>query len=91
MTVKRSISLTDQIDEFARKLVEEGRFASLSAVVQHSLATVKAEMEKEDAELEAFKEMMLRRSNGPFIPLDEFMGRVEKMIAERRREVELDN
>ena len=37
MTVKSSISLTDEQDTFARALVEKGRYGSLSAVLQQGL------------------------------------------------------
>ena len=34
MTVKTSVSLTDQQNAFARRMVEEGRYSSVSAVIQ---------------------------------------------------------
>lgn len=37
MSVKSSISLTDQQDAFARSLVESGRYSSMSSVLQQGL------------------------------------------------------
>ncbi|WP_423210693.1 ribbon-helix-helix domain-containing protein [Paracoccus yeei] len=37
MTVKSSISLSDEHHAFARAQVQDGRFSSVSAVVQHGL------------------------------------------------------
>jgi Arc/MetJ-type ribon-helix-helix transcriptional regulator len=37
LTVKPTISLTDQAHDFARSLVDQDKFASFSAVVQHGL------------------------------------------------------
>jgi antitoxin ParD1/3/4 len=37
MGAKSSISLSDQQDAFARRLVEQSRFSSVSAVVQNGL------------------------------------------------------
>ena len=51
MSVKASISISAQQEAFARALVEEGRFASLSAVMQHGLELLRAETETREAEL----------------------------------------
>lgn len=51
MSVKASVSITDQQDKFARSLVAEGRYSSLSAVVQRGLELVRSECEREEAEL----------------------------------------
>jgi len=45
MSVKASVSISDQQDSFARRLVEEGRYASLSAVVQRGLELLRQETE----------------------------------------------
>lgn len=82
MTVKSSISLTDQQDAFARRLVAEGRFSSLSAVVQHGLELLQRESESTDA----LRALLDQRRQGPFISPEEMATRVEKMLADRRRE-----
>ena len=49
MTVKSSISLTDEQHAFARALVEAGRYASLSAVLQHGLDLLRQRTDAEDS------------------------------------------
>jgi antitoxin ParD1/3/4 len=43
MTAKTSISLTDSQEAFARGLVARGRYASVSAVLQHGLELLRSE------------------------------------------------
>ena len=62
MTVKPTVSLTDQAHEFARGLVASGRFASLSAVVQHGLRLVEREQEEHRARLDAIRADLERRA-----------------------------
>ena len=45
MSVKASISLTDSQEAFARTLVAEGRYASLSAVLQQGLELLRHQTE----------------------------------------------
>ena len=47
MTVKSSISLSDEHHAFARAQVQDGRFASVSAVVQHGLDLLRQRAEAE--------------------------------------------
>lgn len=86
MTVKASISLTDAQERFARRLVAEGRFSSLSAVMQHGLDRLRQEVEREEAEREALRALLEERRRGPFVPMDEFRERTERMIARKRAE-----
>ena len=55
MSVKASVSISDQQDAFARDLVADGQYASLSAVVQRGLELLRAEKEREAAELAALR------------------------------------
>ena len=55
MFVKVSVSISGQQEAFARKLVEEGRFSNLSALVQHGLELVREEMGLKAEELAALK------------------------------------
>lgn len=71
MTVKPTISLTDQAHAFAKSLVEEGKFASLSAVVQHGVMLVKREEEAHLVRLEAIREDLERRATGPSLTLEQ--------------------
>lgn len=82
MTVKTSISLTDAQGAYAAKLVEEGRYSSLSAVLQQGLEMLRAETEAKDAELAALKALLTERAKGPFISMEEGRRQTERMIAE---------
>ncbi|MBI1187643.1 MAG: type II toxin-antitoxin system ParD family antitoxin [Alphaproteobacteria bacterium] len=82
MTVKTSISLTDAQEAFARKLVEEGRYASLSAVLQQGLELLRSETEAKDAELAALRALLEERAKGPFLSMEESDQAIDKMIAE---------
>ena len=87
MTVKASISLTDEQHAFAKALVETGRYASLSAVVQHGLDLVRQHTDAEMLETEALRELLSRRCRGEFVSADEMDVRLERMFAEKRRGV----
>lgn len=67
MTVKSSISLTDEQAAFARALVAEGRYASVSAVVQQGLDMLKARTEDEALERDALHQLLSERRNGQFV------------------------
>ncbi|WP_320199239.1 ribbon-helix-helix domain-containing protein [Agrobacterium sp. rho-13.3] len=84
MSVKASVSIQEQQDSFARKLVEDGRFSSLSAVVQRGLELVRHETELQDAELAALKNLLDERRQGEFVSLEEGRKRTEKMIAAKK-------
>ncbi len=84
MTVKTSISLPDQQEAFARRMVEEGRYSSVSAVVQHGLELLRHETEMKDAELAALKALLEERRKGPFLSKEEFQEQVETMLAAKK-------
>jgi len=84
MTVKTSISLPDQQEAFARRMVEEGRYSSVSAVVQHGLELLRHETEMKDAELAALKALLEERRKGPFMSKEEFQEQVETMLAAKK-------
>lgn len=84
MSVKTSVSISDQQDLFARKLVEEGRYSSVSAVVQRGLELVREETELKDAELEALRTLIAERLAGEFVSLEEGRKRTKAMIAAKR-------
>ena len=85
MTVKASISLTDEQHAFARALVEAGRYSSLSAVLQQGVDLVRQRTDAEALEIEALRELVSRREKGEFISPDEMDVRLERMFAEKRR------
>ena len=71
MSVKTSVSISAQQESFARSLVEEGRYASLSAVVQRGLELVKQETEQSDSEIAALRSLLKERQAGDFYSVDE--------------------
>jgi antitoxin ParD1/3/4 len=82
MSVKKSISLTESQDSYATSLVDEGRFPSLSAVMQHGL-----EMMRERSQAtEALKELLEQRRSETFVGMDEGMRRTQDMLARKRAE-----
>jgi antitoxin ParD1/3/4 len=91
MSVKSSISLTDQQDAFARSLVETGRYASLSAVLQQGLELLRQKTESDAVETVALRELIQRRLNGPMIPGAEMGKRIEDMIERKRRVLRVES
>ena len=85
MTVKCSISLTDEQHAFARALVEAGRYASLSAVLQRGVDLLRQRTDAEALEIEALRELVSRRQKGEFVSADEMDARLERMFADKRR------
>ena len=67
MTIKASISLRDDQHAFAKAFVEDGRFPSVSAVVQQGLDLLR--QRDEDARLEraALRVLLLQRAEGPLV------------------------
>lgn len=90
MTVKPSVSLSDDQHAFAKDLVERGKFPSISAVLQHGLELVRARQETERLEAEALKALLARRRDGPVISTEEMSRRVETMIERKRRTLGLE-
>ena len=84
MSVKASVSISEQQDAFARRLVEEGRFSSLSAVVQHGLELLREKTELKEAELEGLRALIAERMAGEFVSLEEGRKQTEAMIAAKR-------
>ncbi|MGA0541915.1 ribbon-helix-helix domain-containing protein [Neotabrizicola sp. VNH66] len=83
MTVKSSISLSDEHHAFARAQVQDGRFASVSAVVQHGLDLLRQKAEDERLERAALKALLEERLAGPFVSTDEMRRRVGALAAAR--------
>ena len=91
MTFKTSISMTDDQAAFARGMVESGHFPSLSALVQHAVQSYRDEVERKEADLEMMREFFRRRIEGPFVPIEEMDGMVERSIARMRAELGLED
>jgi antitoxin ParD1/3/4 len=84
MVVKTSVSISNQQDEYARRLVQDGRYSSLSAVVQRGLELVREETELKDAELAALKALIAERMKGEFVSLEEGRERTKAMLVAKR-------
>lgn len=85
MTVKSSISLTDQQARFARILVESGQYSSLSSVLQQGLELLRQKNEAEELELAALRQLVDRRMSGSMISADEMDAQIEQMIARKQK------
>lgn len=85
MTVKTSISLTDEQEAYARRLVEKGQYSSLSAVLQRGLDMLRQENELHEAELEALRALLIERRKGPFLDLDEAEAETLAMLERKRK------
>ena len=83
MTAKPTVSLTDQAHSFAQDLVASGKFASLSAVVQHGLRLVEREQEEHRARLDAIRADLGRRAAQTSISTDEMDGQISEWRAAR--------
>lgn len=83
MTVKPTISLTDEGHAFAKSLVKEGRFASLSAVVQHGLRLVEREEDEHRARLDAIRNDLERRARQPSLSREDMDHRLAAWRASR--------
>ena len=81
MTAKRTISLTDRGYEFAKSLVDKGRFASLSAVLQHGLCLVEQAEAVHSARLDAIRGELDRRSSQPSVSTEQMDARLAEWRA----------
>ena len=84
MTVKTSISLTDEQDAFARQLVEKGRFPSVSAALQQGLELLRVRFENDELELEALRTLLLERRRGKFASNDDMMDAISDAATRKR-------
>jgi len=85
MTVKTSISLTDDQEAYARALVESGQYPSLSAVLQRGLEMLKRDNDLHDAELRALRSLIDQRRGGAFVDLDEGEAETRATLARKRK------
>ena len=85
MTVKSSVSLTNEQHAFARTLVEAGRYASLSAVLQRGVDLLRQRVDAEELETAALRELLARRREGEYVGEGQMDTRLAEMIADKRR------
>jgi len=85
MSVKSSISLTDDQHSFAKTLVEAGRFPSVSAVLQQGVELLRQQMESEALERAALAEVLKQRRAGRFISGSRMDDRLARMLTRKRQ------
>ena len=85
MTVRLSISLTDEQHAFAKALVETGRYPTLSAVLQQGVELLRQRTDAEETDVSALRELLSRRRNGEFLTGQRMDERLAGMIAAKRR------
>jgi antitoxin ParD1/3/4 len=85
MTVKTSISLTDEQEAYARSLVEKGQYPSLSAVLQRGLDMLRRDNELHEVEVEALRALIEQRRKGPFVDLDQGEADTYAMLERKRK------
>lgn len=84
MSVRTSITLTEAQEAFARALVAEGRYPSLSAVLQQGLELLRSETEAREAETAALRALLAERRAGGFLPEEAARAETAAMIARQR-------
>lgn len=89
MSVKASVSMSEQQDAFIRSLVEEGRYSSASAVIQSGLELLRAQTERERAEMAALRHFFEDRRDGPFLEMQEARTATAEIIARKRAALDL--
>jgi len=82
MSVKASVSISEAQEAYARELVAQGRYSSLSAVVQQGLELLREQSQTTDA----LRELLTQRQSGGFISLEEAERRTQDMIARKKAE-----
>lgn len=81
MTVKMAISLTDEQHAYARSLVADGQFASVSAVLKHGLELLRQRADSHVARSTALQALIDDRRAGSSLPLEDvvnFIAAVER-------------
>ncbi len=89
MNVKATVSISKSEEAFARAMVEQGRYASISDVVQHGLELLRAETEQNDCDEAALRKLLMERAKGPFITMEESRRETKAMLARKRAELGL--
>lgn len=85
MTVKSSISLTDDQHSFAKALVDTGRFPSVSAVLQQGVELLRRQMGDEALERAALAEVIAQRRSGKFVSGSKMDDRLTRMLTRKRQ------
>lgn len=81
MTVKMAISLTDEQHAYARSLVADGQFASVSAVLKYGLELLRQRADSHVARSTALRALIDERRAGSSLPLEDvvnFIAAIER-------------
>lgn len=89
MSVKSSVSMSEQQDAFVRGLVSDGRYSSVSAVVQQGLELLREQTETHEAEISALRAFFKERAEGPFEDEQSAREETRAMIERKRGELGL--
>ena len=89
MTVKTAVSFTDKHHEFAKKMVEEGTYASVSSVVAAGIEQVIRDDEEREIALQAMKKtiesrMALPREQWIDFDKDDIFERAKQRLKDRQ-------
>jgi antitoxin ParD1/3/4 len=87
MTVRMSISLTDEQEAYARSLVESGQYSSMSAVLQRGLDMLQRDTEMRDAALQALRSLIDQCRIRAFIDLDVSENETRAMLTRKRNKL----
>lgn len=90
MSIKASVSISEQQDAYVRDLVNQGRFSSVSAVVQQGLDLLRKRDEADLMEAAALRMLLEERIGGSLLSSAEFSEKTEDMLAGKRRGLGLD-
>ena len=85
MTIKSSVSLSDEQHAFARTLVDAGRYSSVSAVLQQGLHLLRERLDDEELERTALREVLARRREREFVTAEQMDRRLADVVAAKRR------
>lgn len=91
MSVKSSISLTEQQDAFVREQVASGRYSSASSVLQQALELLRQKTELEAVEVQALRALISGRMQSVPISAQDMDSRVDAMIERKRRDHGVEN
>ena len=79
------MSLSEDQHSIARNLVEQGRFASLSAVLQQGVELFRQEIADESQDRAALAELLAERAAGKFISMPEMDANLARMLEDKRK------
>ena len=84
MTVKSSVSLTDEQQAFARALVEAGHYPNIDAVLCRGSKLTHQRAGAEELETSARRVLLSQRREGAFVTAEAMDTRLDGLIAEKR-------